>query len=514
MKSSPLVLLLCPLLTVLCAPLPWETMPDEELAKSYLKSFYNFREDNGSAVRRALSPLSQKLSEMQRFFGLEITGTLDPATLEVMRKPRCGVPDGKISAFSIFGDNLKWQKKNLTYRWVDPHRRLRPAVLLGEDPIENYSPDMSQAEVDQSIEMALQVWAGVTPLRFSRVFSGTADIMVSFGRQSHGDLYPFDGPQGTLAHAFAPAPGIGGDAHFDEDELFTFRSEEGQCPHLDAGVPETLGGAPEPVCAATGYVLFLVAAHEFGHSLGLSHSSDPGALMFPIYTHSNPDSFVLPQDDVRGIQSLYGPNPEGPLGPGPEPPTTPDACDSKLVLDAVTTLRGEIYFFKGRFLWRRHTQSSIPQQSLIANFWPGAPDEIDAAVERRSSDRVFLFKDRQVWAFRGYDLVAGYPKSISSFGLPGAVKKVDAALLDEESGKMLFFVDRMLYSYDEATETLEPGFPQRVDRTFPDILGRVTAAFEYRGFAYIYSGPVMFEYSLGSKRLFRLLDNSYFLTCT
>uniref|UniRef100_H3CC98 interstitial collagenase n=1 Tax=Tetraodon nigroviridis TaxID=99883 RepID=H3CC98_TETNG len=469
--SSPLVLLLCPLLTVLCAPLPWETMPDEELAKSYLKSFYNFREDNGSAVRRALSPLSQKLSEMQRFFGLEITGTLDPATLEVMRKPRCGVPDGKISAFSIFGDNLKWQKKNLTYR------------------IENYSPDMSQAEVDQSIEMALQVWAGVTPLRFSRVFSGTADIMVSFGRQSHGDLYPFDGPQGTLAHAFAPAPGIGGDAHFDEDELFTFRSEEG-------------------------YVLFLVAAHEFGHSLGLSHSSDPGALMFPIYTHSNPDSFVLPQDDVRGIQSLYGPNPEGPLGPGPEPPTTPDACDSKLVLDAVTTLRGEIYFFKGRFLWRRHTQSSIPQQSLIANFWPGAPDEIDAAVERRSSDRVFLFKDRQVWAFRGYDLVAGYPKSISSFGLPGAVKKVDAALLDEESGKMLFFVDRMLYSYDEATETLEPGFPQRVDRTFPDILGRVTAAFEYRGFAYIYSGPVMFEYSLGSKRLFRLLDNSYFLTCT
>lgn len=50
-----------------------------------------------------------------------------------------------------------------------------------------------------------------------------------------------------------------------------------------------------------------------------------------------------------------------------------------------------------------------------------------------------------MWAFRGYDLVAGYPKSISSFGLPKTVKKVDAALSDEESGKMLFFVDRMLY---------------------------------------------------------------------
>lgn len=55
-----------------------------------------------------------------------------------------------------------------------------------------------------------------------------------------------------------------------------------------------------------GYVLFMVAAHEFGHSLGLSHSDDPGALMYPLYTYRNPDTFVLPRDDVNGVQSLYG----------------------------------------------------------------------------------------------------------------------------------------------------------------------------------------------------------------
>ena len=35
--------------------------------------------------------------------------------------------------------------------------------------------------------------------------------------------------------------------------------------------------------------------------------------------------------------------------PEPEPPTTPDACDSTMVLDAVTTLRGEMLFFKDRY---------------------------------------------------------------------------------------------------------------------------------------------------------------------
>lgn len=50
----------------------------------------------------------------------------------------------------------------------------------------------------------------------------------------------------------------------------------------------------------------MVAAHEFGHSLGLSHSNDPGALMYPVYSYSNPDTYILPRDDVNGIQSLYG----------------------------------------------------------------------------------------------------------------------------------------------------------------------------------------------------------------
>uniref|UniRef100_A0A8C1WZX8 interstitial collagenase n=1 Tax=Cyprinus carpio TaxID=7962 RepID=A0A8C1WZX8_CYPCA len=454
-----------------CKTMPRRTAKEvKQFLENYLTKLYGLKKQSSSdAEKRVTSSMSQRLKEMQQFFRLKVTGKLDDETLDVMRKPRCGVPD--VAAYSVFQGDYKWKKHNLTYR------------------IENYTPDMSVAEVDDSIKRALQVWADVTPLRFTRLHRGTADIMISFAVGDHRDGYPFDGPDGFLAHAFPPFEGLGGDAHFDDDETFFYRSPEG-------------------------YNLFLVAAHEFGHSLGLEHSQDPGALMFPTYVYRDIDTFVLPHDDVSGIQSLYGPNPDvNPKDPKPKPPVTPNKCDPKLVLDAVTLLRGELMFFKASFFWRSYPQSATVEQHLIKAFWPEIPDHVDAAFESPLEDKVFIIKGEKVWALYGYDMVQGYPKSLSIFSLPEKVKKIDAVLYDVTSYKILFFVDNQIYSYNEEQRTMEEGYPKPVKDVFPEMKGKVTAAIQYKGFNYLFSGPIMFEFGAHDNKLLRVLNNNYFLPC-
>jgi hypothetical protein len=86
-------------------------------------------------------------------------------------------------------------------------------------------------------------------------------------------------------HFISPIPlsvplGIAGDAHFDDDETFSTGTRKGV--NLD-----------------------WVALHEFGHSLGLDHSTVGGSVMYPWYQGFKKNIQLTP-DDLMGIQALYG----------------------------------------------------------------------------------------------------------------------------------------------------------------------------------------------------------------
>jgi hypothetical protein len=78
------------------------------------------------------------------------------------------------------------------------------------------------------------------------------------------------------------------------------------------------------VCNNDGYVIENVGTHEFGHVLGLAHSTVLTATMYPSGPPCQTDLESLDPDDIAGIQTLYPPVSQQ------QPPTAP----SQLVVNA------------------------------------------------------------------------------------------------------------------------------------------------------------------------------------
>ena len=219
----------------------------------------------------------ESVDAFQAFAGLRVTGQLDPATMDVLHTPRCGVSDVQRATA-----DAKWRKKRLTYS------------------VQSRVPNIDPATVDDILKAAWASWEAAADLKFTRVEAGQADLIISTGRGSRAG---FDGPGGTLAWAQLPS---GNDQpllmRFDVDERWN-----------------------------TEIMLLNVAAHEFGHLIGLDHDAqNSGSLMAPFYSRR----IATPQaNDIRRAQAYYGP----PTTLPPQPPSPRGKTVITLECDGVVT---------------------------------------------------------------------------------------------------------------------------------------------------------------------------------
>jgi hypothetical protein len=226
--------------------------PNEELASEHPTWAPLLPE--GPASPDVFDDQSRKaVSLLQAYYGLERTGVVDQATREALHQPRCGNPEGialdgseKFSIIPQLEGGARWGS-TVSYRVV------------------NGDAEVPLSAVRSVMANAVDLWRDQTTLTINEVTSG-GNITVTFAA--------IDGPGGLLNQM------SGHNIILDTAETWTNVS-------------------PPP---AGQVYLETILTHSFGHSLGIGHSSMPGAVMKPTYTGR---IWPLQLDDKAAVSAMY-----------------------------------------------------------------------------------------------------------------------------------------------------------------------------------------------------------------
>src|SRR6478752_1803260 len=228
-------------------------------ATAYLRRFGYLAGD------RPATDLADAVRRFQRFNHLPVTGSLEPVTMAQMRRSRCALPDptDPLAASTL----CAWDRTALTYAF------------------DTDSTDLADSLQRDAVRRALASWSAVCPVAFQEVaVTASPDVRVGWRPVPDAD---YDLTGSTIAHSDYP-PGcdfvttvLPKPVHFDDSE--------------NRWAVGRVDGA---------FDVESVALHEFGHILGLAHSSATDAVMAPTID-DGVTRRVLSDDDVQGVRSLY-----------------------------------------------------------------------------------------------------------------------------------------------------------------------------------------------------------------
>jgi Matrixin/Putative peptidoglycan binding domain len=232
-----------------------------------LLSVFGFAEGNGTGPEN----LAAGIRNFQLFYGISpITGELNSATLEVMKRGRCRHLDFRIldEGFEDCDQKIEltglchWGKRKLTYAF--DVETLRIPGLLEFDFVNDAAKDWNDLG-----EVTLQKINSVTD----------ADVVVGWrSRDEHPGAFAGD----AIAHADFPGT------------CSIFRGNKFPI-HFNDNVDWGLGA---------GYDVRSVARHEFGHILGFPDVNNCSSVMYHTFSDGIPGNAISP-DDFQALQSLY-----------------------------------------------------------------------------------------------------------------------------------------------------------------------------------------------------------------
>ncbi|GCB78874.1 hypothetical protein scyTo_0020723, partial [Scyliorhinus torazame] len=252
---------------------------------------------------------------------------------------------------------------------------------------------------------------------------------------------------GALAHAFFPRRG---EAHFDNDERWSLNRGKGRN-------------------------LFIVTAHEIGHTLGLEHSPVKNALMSPFYKKLGRD-FILSWDDKMAIQNLYGEPLHVPMLQLPAELLTsfqnpaehanrgipsdsrlpPSYCQTHF--DTLTKdLKQNIYIFRGADYWKLSRDGTIKGPLSLQKSWPELPPAIEAVAVSDKEGKFYFFRGGRCWRYTENQLDRGFPKKVKAMGLP---RHPDAAFYFRPLSHVVIFKGSKYFVLNEDLMQVEQYYPR------------------------------------------------------